>query len=47
MTFYVRDNIPSKYSIKHKLLDNIGGVFVEVNLRKIKWLIFGACKPPC
>ena len=44
---YVRDDIPSKQLIKHKLPGDIEGVFVKVNLRKIKWLIFGAYKPPC
>ena len=38
---YVWDNIPSKQVSKRKLPDNIEGVFIEVNLRKIKWLIFG------
>ena len=37
----VRDDIPSKQLTKHKLPDDIKGVFIEVNLRKIKWLIFG------
>ena len=38
---YVRDDIPSKQLTKHELPHNIDGVFTEVNLRKIKWLIFG------
>ena len=44
---YVRDDIPNKQLIKHKLPEDIEGVFVEVNLRKTKWLIFGAYRPPC
>ena len=32
---YVRDNIPSK----HKLPDDIEGIFIEVNLRKTNWFI--------
>ena len=43
---YVRDDIPSKQLAKHKLPDVIEGVFIEVNLRKIKWLIFGTYRPP-
>ena len=27
--------------------EDIEGVFVEVNLRKSKWLIFGGYRPPC
>ena len=43
---YVRDDIPSKQLTKHKRLDGIEGVLIEVNLRKIKWLIFGTYRPP-
>ena len=43
--FYVRDDIPSKQLTKHKLPDDIEGVFIEVNLRKIKWLIFDTYHP--
>ena len=31
---YARDYIPRKQVTKHKLLDDIEGVFIEVNLRK-------------
>ena len=34
------------YLTKHKLLDDIEAIFIEVNLRKIKWLIFGISHPP-
>ena len=43
--FYVRDDIPSKQLTNHKLPDDIEGVFIEVNLRKIKWLIFDTYHP--
>ena len=43
---YVRDDIPSKQVTKHKLPGDIEGVFVEINLRKTKWLIFGTYRPP-
>ena len=47
MIVYVRDDIPNKQLIKNKLPENIEGVFVKVNLRTIKRLIFAAYRPPC
>ena len=44
---YVCDDIPNKQFIKHRLPEDIEGVFVEVNLRKTKSLIFEAYRPPC
>ena len=38
---YVREDIPSKELQKHNFTKNIKGLFVEVNLRKIKLLFFG------
>lgn len=38
---YVWEYIPSKQLTKQKLLDNIEGIFVEINLRKVKWSLFG------
>ena len=43
---YVREDIPSKQINDHKFDDGIEGIFVEVNLRKRKWLIFGTYYPP-
>ena len=43
---YVRDDIPSKQLTKHKFPDNTEGVFIEVDLRKTQWLIFGTYRPP-
>lgn len=37
----------SQLTIKHKLPEDIKSVFVEVNLRKTKWLILGAHRPLC
>ena len=34
-------NIPSKALEKCKLPHNIEAIFIELNLRKIKWLLFG------
>ena len=38
---YVREDIPSKVLNKHNFSENIEGLFVEVNLRKMKLLFFG------
>ena len=38
---YVREDIPSRELIYHAPINNIEGVFLELNLRKIKWLLFG------
>ena len=43
---YVREDIPSKILNKHKFPSDIEGLFVEINLRKTKWLLFGAYRPP-
>ena len=42
---YVRKDIPSKILEKHKLPQDVEGMFVELNFRKIKWLLFGAYNP--
>ena len=42
----MREDIPSKQINDHKFDDGIEGIFVEVNLRKTKWLIFGTYHPP-
>ena len=38
---FVTEDIPSKLVSKHTLTGNIEGMFIEINLRKTKWLIFG------
>ena len=42
---YVREDIPSKPLTDHKLSHDIEGIFVELNLRKNKWLLFGSYHP--
>ena len=42
---YIREDIPSKKLDSFKL-DDIEGQFFELNLRKSKWLMFAAYKPP-
>ena len=43
---YIREDLPSKLVNKHMFPDDIEGLFIEVNLRKSKWLIFGSYHPP-
>ena len=43
---YGREDIPCKQLFKHSFPDDIEGIFVEVNLRKSKWLLFGTYHPP-
>ena len=43
---YVREDIPSKELKTNALPNDIEGIFIELNLRKIKWLIFGTYHPP-
>ena len=43
---YVRENIHSKLLSKHCFKDDIEGLFVEINFRKIKWILGGTYHPP-
>lgn len=42
---YVREDIPSKILEKHELPENIEGMFIKVNFRKIKRLLFVTYHP--
>ena len=42
---YVREDIPSKQLFKHNFSSDIEGIFLEINLRKSKWLLFGTYHP--
>ena len=42
--FYVRSDIPCK-EIKYHLPSNILGIFIELSLRKKKWILFGGYNP--
>ena len=46
LLIYVREDIPSKQLSKHTFPSDIEGIFVEINLRKSKWLLFGTYHPP-
>ena len=37
----VREDIPSKTLEKHKLPQDIEGIFTELNFQKVKWLFLG------
>ena len=43
---YIHETFPSKLLEKHKFSDDIRGLFVELNFRKVKWLLFGTYHPP-
>ena len=43
---YVREDILCIKLTKHILPDDIEGIFVEINLRKTKWLLFCGYRPP-
>ena len=42
---YVRENIPSKILRKHLFPNDIEGIFVEINFKKSKWLLYGSYHP--
>ena len=43
---YIREDTPSKILEKHKLPQDVEGMFVELNFRKIRWLLFGTYHTP-
>ena len=43
---YIREDIPSKELKKHNFTKNIEGLFIEVNLRKTKFILFGTYHSP-
>ena len=42
---FVSEDIPSKLVSKHEQPDDIEGIFIDINLRKTKWLILGTYHP--
>ena len=42
---YIRRDIPSK-ELENHLPNDIQGMFIKLNLRKTKWLLFGCYQPP-
>ena len=43
--FLVRDDLPCRELTSHTLPDNVEGIFIEITIRKSKWLIMGAYCP--
>ena len=43
---YVREDIPTKILTKRNLPEDIEGIFLEINFRKSKWLLYGIYHPP-
>ena len=43
---YVREDIPCKELKLHSFNEDIEGIFIEINLRKCKWLLFTTYHPP-
>ena len=43
---YISEDIPIKILEKHKLPQDVEGMFVELNVRKSKWLLFGTYHLP-
>ena len=43
---YIREDIPSKRLDKHVFPYDMEGLFVDLNLRKYKWLLFRTYHPP-
>ena len=43
---YTHHDIPSKLLVKHVLPSDIEGLFIELNFRKARWLLFGIYYPP-
>ena len=42
---FVREDIPCRELFAHMTSFNIEGIFLEINLRKSKWLLFGGYNP--
>ena len=42
---YVRDDIPCRKLKPNLILEHFEGIFLEINLRKTKWLLFGGYNP--
>ena len=43
---YIREDIPCKELKSHSFEESIEGIFIEINLRKCKWLLFAKNHPP-
>ena len=46
LLIYCREDIPCKQVNNHFFSDNIEGMFIEINFRNSKWLLFWTYQPP-
>ena len=46
LMIFVKEDIPNKLLIKHNFPDDIEDLFIELNFRKSKWVLFGTYRPP-
>ena len=46
LLIYINEDIPMKELDLHTFPDDIEGMFIEINLGKRKWLLFGSYHPP-
>ena len=42
---YIRDDIPSRFLLKHVFPSDTEGLYIELNFRKCKWLLLGTYHP--
>ena len=45
LLFFIRDDLPCTELKSHNLSDNVEGIFIELTIRKSKWLIMGGYSP--
>ena len=45
LMLYIREDIPSRLLTEYKPPENVECLFVEINIRKKKWLLFCLCNP--
>ena len=43
---FICDDIPSRLLTKHVFSDDMEGLFIKLNFRKVQWLLFGTYHPP-
>ena len=43
--FFLRDDLPCKELPSHNLPNDVEGIFIEITIRKLKWLIVGGYNP--
>ena len=43
---YIEQDIPYKELKSHSFVEDIEGIFIEINLRKCRWLLFAMYHPP-